>query len=322
MMQKNNNPILSIVTPSYNQERFIDETIKSVISQEGDFNIDYIIVDGKSTDGSVEIIKKYDTLLKQGKWPVKCKGINYRWVSEPDDGQSDAIAKGFRMAEGDVLAWLNSDDVYIGGALQKVVNFFRSHTDAVFVYGNTYFIDEDGKVIGEAVAEPFDLIKMAVRTLFSQQSTFIKKGAFIDSGGLDTSLRYVMDYDLWVRMAKKYKLDYMPEFLALFRLQEKSKTVSSQEACAFSREYLMNIRKHYDWAPLNRVYGYCYSLAKDRLPKAVSGVAPLVVIVALLITVVNYARLNKGLRLEDVKMINPRNFRKLFKDWSEIIMGG
>ena len=321
-MQKNNNPILSIVTPSYNQERFIEETIKSVISQEGDFNIDYIIVDGKSTDGSVEIIRKYDTLLKQGKWPVKCRGINYRWVSEPDDGQSDAIAKGFRMAEGDVLAWLNSDDVYLSGTLQKVVNYFSNHTDAVFVYGNTYFIDEEGKVIGEALAEPFDFLKMAVRTLFSQQSSFMKKKAYDDSGGLDTSLRYVMDYDLWVRMAKKYKLDCMPEFLALFRLQEKSKTVSSGEALAFSREYLMNIQKHYDWAPLNRVYGYCYSLAKDRLPKAVAGVAPLVVIVALLITVVKYVRLNKGIRLEDIKMINLRNFRKLFKDWSEIIMGG
>src|SRR3972149_7029872 len=107
-----NDATVTIVTPSFNQGRFIGETIESVISQEGDFLLEYLIMDGGSTDNSVEVIKKYEDLLKGGGWPVRCRGIEYRWVSVKDNGQADAINKGFMASKGETLAWLNSDDVY------------------------------------------------------------------------------------------------------------------------------------------------------------------------------------------------------------------
>src|SRR5262245_45147166 len=119
--------IFSIITPSYNQGQFLGETIESVISQSGAFSIDYIIVDGGSTDNSVDIIRQYDERLHRGGWPVKCQGISYRWVSEQDKGQADALMKGFLMAKGNIFAWVNSDDTYIPGALQAAAVFFREH---------------------------------------------------------------------------------------------------------------------------------------------------------------------------------------------------
>src|SRR5574340_1418719 len=116
-------PVITVVTPSFNQGRFIDETIRSVISQEGDFYLEYLIMDGGSTDETVDIIKKYDRLIKEGKWPVKCRGIEYRWVSEKDNGQADAVNKGFKIARGEILGWLNSDDTYLPGALGKALKY-------------------------------------------------------------------------------------------------------------------------------------------------------------------------------------------------------
>ena len=136
-------PILSIVTPSYNQGQFLVETIESVIGQSGDFHIDYIIVDGGSTDNSVEIIRHYDALLKQGEWPISCKGITYRWLSERDRGQTDALAKGFRMVNGEILAWLNSDDIYLPGALQTAAAFFRNNPGTGLLYGECTLLRRD-----------------------------------------------------------------------------------------------------------------------------------------------------------------------------------
>jgi glycosyltransferase involved in cell wall biosynthesis len=320
MMQKNNNPILSIVTPSYNQERFIDETIKSVISQEGDFNIDYIIIDGKSTDGSVEIIKKYDTLLKQGKWPVKCKGINYRWVSEPDDGQSDAIAKGFRMAEGDVLAWLNSDDVYMPDAFKKVIGFYDSHLNIMMMYGDTYFIDESGSAIGKYPTEAFEYKRLAVSNYIGQPSAFFRKKAYEEAGGVDIDLQYVMDYDLWIRMARRFNIEHFPEFLSSFRLHEESKTISREQAYANMKEMLNIIIKHYCWAPINRVYGYSYCLVKEKMPSAITF-KPIDILIAIAVSIFRYLSLNKGIRVDDMKMINMQNIKKLSKSWLEISKG-
>jgi glycosyltransferase involved in cell wall biosynthesis len=313
--------VFSIVTPSFNQSCFLEDTIKSVLSQEGNFLIDYIIVDGGSTDGSVEIIKKYETLLTEGSWPVRCGGIRYRWVSEEDKGQADAISKGFHMAEGEVLAWLNSDDTYLPGALDKVAGFFQAHPGARFVYGKTYYIDEKGKVIGEIHAEPFDYKKLAARSLFSQQSTFLRKDALDEVGELNLDLHFAMDYDLWIRIAGKFKLEYLPVFLSSFRLHGESKTISALKAYAFNKELLMTAIKHYGWAPLNRVYFYSYNLVKLKLPAALTKVWPIVVFVSLLVCIVKYLGFNKGIRLDDIKMINIKNVRKLFMSDIDIIKG-
>src|SRR5450631_2739137 len=113
MTSMSNVPTISIVTPSFNQGEFLAATIESVISQAGDFIIDYLIVDGGSLDNSIDIIRGYDALIRTDMFPVNCCGLTYRWLSEQDRGQADALAKGFRMAEGEIFAWLNSDDTYL-----------------------------------------------------------------------------------------------------------------------------------------------------------------------------------------------------------------
>ena len=136
--------IISIVTPSYNQGEYLEETIRSVISQEGDFYIDYLIMDGCSTDNSVDIIGNYADLVKEGNWEAKCLGIDLTWVSEKDAGQTDAINKGFKMAQGEVVSWINSDDMYFPGSFSVVLNHFSHNPSDDFVFGDGDVIDETG----------------------------------------------------------------------------------------------------------------------------------------------------------------------------------
>lgn len=159
--------IITIVTPSYNQGEFIEETIRSILIQEGDFYIDYIIIDGASSDNSVSIIEKYETLLRENcrtgeyaglKWYVRgeknfrwnnCLGIRYRWLSEKDNGQVDALKKGFRLAGGDIYGWLNSDDIYIHpGVFQKVVAYFSAEPGLEMLCGDGIFISKTGQETG------------------------------------------------------------------------------------------------------------------------------------------------------------------------------
>jgi glycosyltransferase involved in cell wall biosynthesis len=147
----------SIVTPSYNQGRFLEEAIRSVLGQKGDFHIDYIITDGGSTDDSVEIIKKYERLLADGKLQIGCRGIRYRWVSEKDKGQADAIEKGFALTSGDIGAWLNSDDVYFNDEVFAAVARYFNSEDIDLLIGNGILIDRGGNFIGNYQTEKIDI---------------------------------------------------------------------------------------------------------------------------------------------------------------------
>lgn len=143
------NMIISVVTPSYNQGKYIEETIRSVLSQEGDFFIDYVIMDGGSTDESKDVIEKYDQILKRGEWDIRCRGIEYRWVSQKDNGQVDAIIKGLHTAHGDIYCWLNSDDIYYNNEVfSKVASLFRETHTLDMLTADGYFIDEKGNSLG------------------------------------------------------------------------------------------------------------------------------------------------------------------------------
>ncbi len=144
-MKKELNNTFSIITPSFNQGQFIEETIKSVLSQEGSFYIDYIIADGGSRDKSIEIIKKYDKDLKNNTYPIRCKGISFRWWSKPDKGQSYAINQGFKIARGSILAWINSDDYYELGAFKFIFNKFNENPKVDLIYGDCYEINKNSK---------------------------------------------------------------------------------------------------------------------------------------------------------------------------------
>ncbi len=210
--------LVSIVTPSFNQARFLEETIRSVLSQDYP-HIEYIVVDGGSTDDSIEIIQRYQERLAA-------------WVSEPDHGQTDAINKGFALAHGDILAWLNSDDTYEPWAVTEAVAFFKAHPEVGLVYGDANFINEKGEVIGRFPAAQTSYMKLRRGYVhIPQQAAFFRSGLWKEVGPLDTSFYFAMDYDLWVRLAAKAPLVYVPRVWANFRLHGDAKTILADDRC-------------------------------------------------------------------------------------------
>jgi glycosyltransferase involved in cell wall biosynthesis len=211
-------PTVSIVTPSFNQARFLESTMQSVLAQDYP-KIEYIVVDGGSEDGSVDIIERYADQLA---W----------WVSEPDSGQTDAINKGFERATGDIFAWLNSDDTYEAGALSEAVAFLQKNPDVGLVYGDANFIDADGRVIGQFNAQQTSLTRLQRGGVYiPQQSTFWRAKLWHEVGPLDPSFYFAMDYDLWVRLARASEIRYIPQLWANFRLHGDAKTISADERC-------------------------------------------------------------------------------------------
>ncbi|HBR16176.1 MAG: hypothetical protein A3G39_09695 [Deltaproteobacteria bacterium RIFCSPLOWO2_12_FULL_43_16] len=289
-------PLVSIITPSYNQGVFIEETIKSVLSQDYP-NIEYIVVDGGSMDNTVEILKKYEGRL--------------RWISEKDRGQSDAINKGFRMSKGEILAWLNSDDTFLPGAVRKMAEAFNFSPDAGMIYAGGYYTDEKGNIVDSHPPEPFDREKLASSGFIFQPSTFFRREAFFGAGGLDESLHYTMDHDLWLKICSKHKVGHIEEFLSTYRIHGESKTMAERNRLEFAEESLKTIFRHYRRAPINRVYAYCYYLVKSKAPY-VARFTPLLVFLAIAVSIVKYLRLNRGINIKDVKLLNLSNIRRLF----------
>lgn len=214
-----NFPLVSIVTPSYNQGQFLEATVRSVTEQEYP-NIEYFIIDGGSTDGSIEIIKKY------------AKGLA-GWVSEKDKGQTDAINKGFARASGEIFAWLNSDDTYEPGAITEAVEYLQSNNDIGMVYGEANFINELGNVIGRFPAAQTDLKRLQQGYVhIPQQASFWRSDLWRKVGPLDPSFYFAMDYDLWVRLARVTRLQFVPHHVwANFRLHSSGKSVVADSRC-------------------------------------------------------------------------------------------
>lgn len=207
-------PKISIVTPSFNQGRYLEKTILSVLEQ-GYPNLEYIIIDGKSSDNSVEIIKKYE------------KYLNY-WVSEEDRGQSHAINKGFTHATGDLLAWLNSDDYYAPGALKMVAETALANPVAGAVVGAGEMVDEFGKLLHHT--DPFDV---TVESLYSwldrffwQPSCFFTRSAWCECGPLDEELHYAMDLDLWLKIAKRFQFATLNAMMSTSLKHPEAKTTA------------------------------------------------------------------------------------------------
>jgi GT2 family glycosyltransferase len=314
-------PVISIVTPSRNQGQFLAETIESVISQEGAFSIDYLIVDGGSTDCSIDIIKRYDDRLKRGEWPVRCQGITLRWVSEQDKGQTDALMKGFRMSQGEVLAWLNSDDTYLPGTLQTALSFFRDHPSTGFMYGDASYIDAESAVIGIYRTEEFDLDKLASSNIICQPAAFFRRDPFEAVGGLDGNLDFVMDLDLWIRIGRRFPCRHVPALLATYRLHETSKTINNETLYKNSEESLSVTIRHFGWAPLTRVFTSCRILCKNRLPDMLARNRWVTAAAAMLCSLLRSLYLNHGFHRNDLKLLTGTNFRKLLKSRLEIMTG-
>ena len=203
---------ISIITPSYSQGQYIEETIISVIEQNFP-DLEYIIIDGGSTDSSVEVIKKY------------AKDLTY-WISEPDHGQSAAINKGFKKATGEIIGWINSDDLYMPETLKTVSHLFEKNPDVDLIYGDVINFHENGKeeYYSVKIFNPKDFISM---NTVHQPSVFWRRKLLNDIGPLDESLNYFMDYDLWMRVFFKYKTLKISQPLSKFRIHQNSKTYNN-----------------------------------------------------------------------------------------------
>jgi len=234
-----NQPLVTIVTPSYNQARYLESTIQSVLSQDYP-RIEYMIVDGGSTDGSVDIIKKYakplesDSLLsgiREQAPGVQNHAIAW-WVSEKDKGQTDAINKGFARAKGEILAWINSDDTYEPGAVSAAVKYLQEHPEVGMVYGDCNFINEHGRVIGKfnSAQTNYQLLRNGYVHI-PQQTMFFRADLWKQVGPLDPSFYFAMDYDLWTRIAAHSEIKYVPQTWANFRLHTSGKTIAADDRC-------------------------------------------------------------------------------------------
>lgn len=211
-------PLVSIVTPSYNQAKYLERTILSVLNQDYE-NIEYIVMDGGSNDGSVEILEKYADRLSY-------------WESKKDKGQTDAINQGFSRANGQILAWLNSDDTYQPGAISEMVSFMQDHSQVGMVYGDCNFINAQDEVIGTFNAKQTDYQRLLRGYVhIPQQAAFWRAELWKQVGPLDDSIYFAMDYDLWLRLAKITQIKYTPRLWANFRLHGDAKTIMEDDRC-------------------------------------------------------------------------------------------
>lgn len=211
-------PLVSIVTPSFNQVNFLEATILSILNQDYP-HIEYIIIDGGSTDGSIEVIKKYADRLTY-------------WVSESDQGQTDALNKGFARVTGKYMAYLNSDDTLEPHAVSEAVALLEKNPQWGMVYGDTHYIDEAGYPIGNFPASQTDYRKLRRGYVhIPQQAAFWRTDLWQQVGPLDPTFYFAMDYDLWVRLAEISQLRYYPRVWANFRLHGDSKTIVDDDRC-------------------------------------------------------------------------------------------
>lgn len=201
---------VTIITPSFNQGKYIEKTINSVLSQ-NILDLEYIVMDGGSTDETIDILHKYSDKII--------------WKSEKDRGQTDAVNKGIRKSTGDIIGWLNSDDIYYPNAINKVLDVFSKNPQINVVYGNAYHIDKEDKVIEEYYTEDFDYERLKEVCFICQPSLFFRKQVIEKYGYLDDSLQFCMDYDYWLRVGKGEIFYYLDEFIAGSRLYEDNKTL-------------------------------------------------------------------------------------------------
>jgi GT2 family glycosyltransferase len=216
------------VTPSYNQAAYLEQTLTSVLEQDYP-HLEYLVIDGASTDGSVEIIKKYAEKLTF-------------WLSEKDSGQAEAINKGLARAQGDILAWLNSDDYYLPGAVSGAVRVFEESPDVALVYGNMLAVDEHGEMINILTYEQLSLEDLLCFQIIGQPAVFFRRAALEKAGELDATYHFLLDHHLWLRIALQGRILHVDETWAAARYHAEAK--NRAKADQFGREAFRIL----DWA--------------------------------------------------------------------------
>ena len=240
-------PLVSIVTPCYNMARYVEQTVRSVLDQDYP-HIEYIVMDGGSTDGTLEILKKYEGRA--------------RIYSEPDQGAADAVNRGFERSRGSLLAFLNADDYYLPGAVATAARSLVAHPEVAGVYGEGLWVDQQGRTIGEYPTAPFDAALLNEECFICQPAAFFRRSAFQQAGGLDTSLQFAFDYDLWIRLARRHSMLKLDARLAASRMHRENKTLGARRR-VFT-ETIAILRKHYGYVPFRWVHAYASYLADRR----------------------------------------------------------
>lgn len=221
-------PLVSIVTPSFNQAPFLEATIRSVLAQDYP-RVEYTVIDGGSEDGSLAILERYSTRLAS-------------WVSEPDRGQSDAINKGLRQAGGEIVAWLNSDDLYMPGTICAAVEALTHHPEAGMVYADGLLIDREGRLLDRHKYGRYSLLDLLCFEVLLQPTVFMRRSVLEAVGYLSDEYDLILDHELWVRIASSYPIVHVQGFWAAERTYPEAKTIAS--AAAFADE----ARRLLEWA--------------------------------------------------------------------------
>ena len=247
----NEHPLVSIVTPSFNKGPYIEETILSVRNQSYS-NIEHIIIDGGSTDETLSILEKYSG--------------DITWISERDNGQSDAINKGWKRARGDIIAYLNADDTYSRDAVRIVVKFLNEHPDVGLVYGDGILTDETGKFLRHYRSGEFSLRNLIYcKDNILQPTVFIRRTVYETIGGIDETLHLAMDLDYWIRAGLLFRISYLPTPLATAKIYGDAKSVALMHKYVSDYEHILE--KVFTDSQLppelaaekNAVYNYVYT---------------------------------------------------------------
>ena len=229
---------ISIITPSYNSSDFLEETIISIKKQSYQ-HYEHIVVDGQSTDNTIQILQKYSDL---------------KWISEPDNGQTDAINKGFEIATGEILAWQNADDLYFPHTLEKVADFFTTHQDVDVVYGDYQLIDIEANIICSVNPIQWDQWLFAHGRFVPMQPTaFWRRRVYEAVGNLNESLYYCMDVDFFARASKQFKFAKIPDMLGQFRIHDKSKTHEPNIRRKLYKEHKLVLSQNFNFSLLDKL---------------------------------------------------------------------
>jgi len=210
--------------------------------------IEYIVMDGGSTDETIDVLRAY--------------GPRLTWVSERDRGQADAINKGWRRTRGRIVAFLNSDDIYLPGAVEHAVRCLMEHPQAGAVYGEGYHVDERGAVLERYPTEPFSMARLEETCFICQPAVFLRRELVERVGYLDESLRYCMDYDLWIRAARVAPFVFTPRYLAATRVHAETKTLGQRVPA--HAEIMTMVRRHFGHVSASWVYAYAHALLGPR----------------------------------------------------------
>jgi glycosyltransferase involved in cell wall biosynthesis len=240
-------PLVSIVTPCLNSGQYLEAAVESVLRQDYP-NIEYIVMDGGSTDSTVDVLKRYGNQLE--------------WVSEKDRGTADAINKGFERARGTIFAYLHADDLLLPGAAAAAVEALESSPQAAGVYGDAWWIDENGTRLARYPVKDFRPRQLESECFICQPASFVRREVFVNLGGLDPRLQLTFDYEFWMRLAHVYQLKRIDRTLACSRMHPANKSLGRKQEVF--RETFRVLRRHYGYVPFHWVYGFVCNAGDGR----------------------------------------------------------